>query len=182
MLPTNFTQRTAMLASVIWNVDFKTLMTRTRRVEYVRPRHATMHVVRKIRGEAISFPRIGYFMGGYDHTTVMHAVARTAELAARDAEFALKLSALHAEAEAIWKNIRDEAYRATVNHNATMGPRITTTDVCRIAGYGPKKLHRLVQQGKMPAPVDRGEQYLYDRDAVFAALGIETRTLEAAQW
>lgn len=51
-------------------------------------------------------------------------------------------------------------------------PRIPSSEVCRLAGYGPVTLRRRVKAGRMPKPVDKGAENLYDRAAVYQALGI----------
>ncbi len=48
------------------------------------PRQVCMYLLRKHL--LLSFPEIGKFMGGKDHTTVMHAVSKIAELQKADAE------------------------------------------------------------------------------------------------
>jgi hypothetical protein len=55
-------------------------------------------------------------------------------------------------------------------------PRITASEVCRLAGYSRVTLARRVKSGVMPAPVDRGKERLFDRLAVYKALGISTET------
>jgi hypothetical protein len=55
-------------------------------------------------------------------------------------------------------------------------PRITASEVCRLAGYSRVTLARRVKSGVMPAPVDRGRERLFDRLAVYKALGISTET------
>jgi hypothetical protein len=49
--------------------------------------------------------------------------------------------------------------------------RLTRDEVCILAGYGPQTLARRIAAGVMPAPVDRGRQALFDRAAVYEALG-----------
>jgi hypothetical protein len=45
----------------------------TRRLDLARPRQVAMHLVRVILGPSASFPAIGKYFGGRDHSTVMHA-------------------------------------------------------------------------------------------------------------
>lgn len=47
----------------------------SRRKQYVIPRQIAMALARRITGA--SLPQIGRAMGGFDHTTVLHAIART---------------------------------------------------------------------------------------------------------
>lgn len=55
-------------------------------------------------------------------------------------------------------------------------PRLTASEVCRLAGYGRVTLGRRVRDGLMPKPVDRGRERLFDRQEIYKALGIETET------
>ena len=48
------------------------LLKQSRRKEYVKPRQIAMYLARKELNS--SFPTIGDFFGGRDHTTVMHGV------------------------------------------------------------------------------------------------------------
>lgn len=50
--------------------------------------------------------------------------------------------------------------------------RIYTSEVCRLARYGLTTLWRKRQRGEMPEPIDHGKQDVFDRDAVFKALGM----------
>jgi hypothetical protein len=50
--------------------------------------------------------------------------------------------------------------------------RMTTAEVCELARYGPITLWRRIRAGRMPRPVDRGRQSMFDRDAVLIALGL----------
>ncbi len=61
-------------------------MTSSRRARTVaRPRQVAMYLSKQFTDR--SLPEIGRMFGNRDHTTVMHAVARVAELMAADAEF-----------------------------------------------------------------------------------------------
>ena len=51
-----------------------------------RPRQVAMYLAKQLTPR--SLPEIGRKFGGRDHTTVMHAVARVAELMKQDAGFA----------------------------------------------------------------------------------------------
>ena len=51
--------------------------------------------------------------------------------------------------------------------------RYTTSEVCAMAGYGPTTLWRRIQQGRMPKPVDRGRENLFQAREVKQALGID---------
>jgi hypothetical protein len=60
----------------------------------------------------------------------------------------------------------------TAEEIAALPPRIYTSEVCRLARYGVKKLWKARKAGTMPAPVDRGHEAIFDRDAVLKALGM----------
>lgn len=55
-------------------------------------------------------------------------------------------------------------------------PRLTASEVCRLAGYGRVTLGRRVRDGLMPKPVDRGRERLFDRQEIYKALGIAMET------
>lgn len=50
--------------------------------------------------------------------------------------------------------------------------RLTLSEVCQLAGYSRTTLEKRIKAGRMPAPVDRGRERLFDRQAVYKALGI----------
>ena len=54
------------------------LIKESRKKEFVKPRQIAMFLVRKELDN--SFPSIGDFFGGRDHTTVMHAVEKVGKL------------------------------------------------------------------------------------------------------
>ena len=56
--------------------------------------------------------------------------------------------------------------------DASLPRRLTTSQVCEIAGYGVATLFRRIRLGKMPAKIDRGREALFDRDAVLKSLGM----------
>jgi chromosomal replication initiator protein len=55
-----------------YNITIDDLLKQSRKKEYVKPRQIAMFLIRKELEN--SFPSIGEFFGGRDHTTVMHAV------------------------------------------------------------------------------------------------------------
>ena len=57
-----------------YNVSIDDLIKQSRKKEYVKPRQIAMYLIR--RELENSFPSIGDFFGGRDHTTVMHAVEK----------------------------------------------------------------------------------------------------------
>lgn len=64
-------------------------------------------------------------------------------------------------------------------------PRLTTPEVLELARYGRAKLRAQRKAGRMPDPIDRGgDGDIYDRDAVFKALGIaqDDKQSTASPW
>ena len=55
-----------------YNITMEDLIKQSRKKEFVKPRQIAMYLIRKELDN--SFPSIGDFFGGRDHTTVMHAV------------------------------------------------------------------------------------------------------------
>ncbi|MBY0564891.1 MAG: AAA family ATPase [Hyphomonadaceae bacterium] len=82
-----------------YGMTVQQLLERTRRQAIARPRQVAMYLA--CRMTHASLPDIGQRFGGFDHTTIMYARDRIAEMIARDA-------ALNAEVEAIARAIRRE--------------------------------------------------------------------------
>jgi chromosomal replication initiator protein len=61
-----------------YNISMEDLVKQSRKKEYVKPRQIAMYLIRKELDN--SFPSIGDFFGGRDHTTVMHAVDKVENL------------------------------------------------------------------------------------------------------
>lgn len=57
-----------------YNITIEDLVKQSRKKEFVKPRQIAMYLIRKELDN--SFPSIGDFFGGRDHTTVMHAVEK----------------------------------------------------------------------------------------------------------
>ena len=68
-------------------------------------------------------------------------------------------------------SIEDKARTIALPSPAAV-PRITTSEICSIARLSPQTIGRRVKDGKLPKAVDRGEELLFDRLAVYQALGI----------
>lgn len=58
--------------------------------------------------------------------------------------------------------------------------RLTTSEVCELARYKRDTLWRRIREGKMPKPVDRGREALFDRAAVEKALGLQPQEVKNA--
>lgn len=61
-----------------YNISMDDLIKQSRKKEFVKPRQIAMYLIRKELDN--SFPSIGDFFGGRDHTTVMHAVDKVGKL------------------------------------------------------------------------------------------------------
>ncbi len=71
-------KKISLLVSEFYNITTDDLIKQSRRKEYVKPRQIAMYLARKELDS--SFPTIGEFFGGRDHTTVMHAVEKVENL------------------------------------------------------------------------------------------------------
>ncbi len=60
--------------ATFYSITMEDLLKQSRRKEFVKPRQTAMYLARKELGS--SFPSIGDFFGGRDHTTVMHGVEK----------------------------------------------------------------------------------------------------------
>lgn len=60
--------------ALFYSITMEDLLKQSRRKEFVKPRQTAMYIARKELGS--SFPSIGDFFGGRDHTTVMHGVEK----------------------------------------------------------------------------------------------------------
>ena len=68
-----------------YNISMDDLVKQSRKKEFVKPRQIAMYLIRKELDN--SFPSIGDFFGGRDHTTVMHAVEKVKKLTAEKTSF-----------------------------------------------------------------------------------------------
>ncbi len=71
-------KKIALSVAEFYNITLEDLIKQSRRKEYVKPRQIAMYLARKELGS--SFPTIGDFFGGRDHTTVMHGVDKMEKL------------------------------------------------------------------------------------------------------
>lgn len=69
-----------------WNIRLTDMSSARRARAVARPRQVAMYLAKQLTSR--SLPEIGRKFGNRDHTTVMHAVQRVADLMARDATFA----------------------------------------------------------------------------------------------
>lgn len=82
-------KKIAQLVAEFYNLTVEDLIKQSRRKEFVRPRQIAMFLARKELTS--SFPTIGEFFGGRDHTTVMHAVEKIDGQITNDAAFKQEL-------------------------------------------------------------------------------------------
>lgn len=68
-----------------YNISNEDLIKQSRKKEFVKPRQIAMYLIRKELDN--SFPSIGDFFGGRDHTTVMHAVEKIKRLISEKEQF-----------------------------------------------------------------------------------------------
>lgn len=180
MQPFNVT--IARRACELFDLPPGSIMHRSRLRPTVRARQAAMYVARMARG--LSYPEIGHFFG-FDHTTVMHAVECVEGLIQKDPDFAVRVLTLMNEGKDLIAENRGKARAYVISNAKALPVRITTRQVCLLAGYGDAKLSKKIAAGEMPAPVDRGKENLFDRDAVLRALGMVDSiptVEETAQW
>lgn len=75
-------KKIAISVAEFYGISLDDLLKQSRRKEYVKPRQISMYMARKEMGS--SFPMIGEFFGGRDHTTVMHGVEKIEKLITAD--------------------------------------------------------------------------------------------------
>lgn len=68
--------------AMFYSITMDDLLKQSRRKEFVKPRQTAMYLARKELGS--SFPAIGDFFGGRDHTTVMHGVEKVEKAVTAD--------------------------------------------------------------------------------------------------
>ncbi len=54
----------------------------------------------------------------------------------------------------------------------SLPPRIPTSKVCELAGYGPGTLRTRIKDGEMPHPVDRAKESLFLTSEILPRLGL----------
>ena len=75
-----------------WNIRLSEMSSSRRARAVARPRQVAMYLAKQLTSR--SLPEIGRKFGNRDHTTVMHAVSRVAELMEQDLEFAERVELL----------------------------------------------------------------------------------------
>lgn len=85
------------LVAQYYGISAKDLMSKKRARNIARPRQMAMALIRELTQD--SFPEIGQFFGGRDHTTVMHACKAIEELRATDVKVDKAYQALKATLE-----------------------------------------------------------------------------------
>jgi chromosomal replication initiator protein len=82
------------LIAARYDVTPREIRSGRRSIRLVRPRHIVMYLAKTMT--ARSYPEIAMFLGGRDHTTVMHAVKVITKLMKDDADFATEVGSLAA--------------------------------------------------------------------------------------
>ena len=82
-------KRIAESVAVFYSVTVDDLIKQSRRKEYVKPRQTAMYLIRKELNS--SYPSIGDFFGGRDHTTVMHGVEKVEKAMGSDEQIKQEL-------------------------------------------------------------------------------------------
>jgi chromosomal replication initiator protein len=75
-----------------FSITRRALLSQRRTLEVVRPRQIAMYLAKVVTLR--SFPEIGRRFGGRDHTTVIHAVDKIANMMLTDRELAEEISIL----------------------------------------------------------------------------------------
>lgn len=75
-------KKIAESVATFYSITMDDLLKQSRRKEFVKPRQTAMYLARKELGS--SFPAIGEFFGGRDHTTVMHGVEKVEKAVTAD--------------------------------------------------------------------------------------------------
>jgi hypothetical protein len=178
MLTQTYAGQITVLAGHLFGVRFADVISISRNRDFVRARQAAMSALRDVKG--YSLPTLGRAFRR-DHTTVLHAIRSVQRLNKTDADFAKKYALLLQEAEALNQTIIKTLRQQMDEQIKRLGPRICATTVCSLAGYGKQTLKKRIREGRMPNPIDRGREEIFDRDAVLQALKIRTPEQEA-QW
>ncbi len=80
------------IIAAFYEVSQDDLITKGRKKEIVHPRQVAMYLLRKELG--MSYPGIGKYFGGRDHTTALHAYEKIHKLASEDVRFSEELTFL----------------------------------------------------------------------------------------
>lgn len=78
------------IVSSYYNITAEELCGKSRKKEIVKPRQVAMYLLRK--ENSVSFPTIGEFFGGRDHTTAMHACEKIEKLLEHDEDLFQELN------------------------------------------------------------------------------------------
>lgn len=78
------------VVSIYYTISLDELCGKSRKKEIVRPRQIAMYLLRKENN--VSFPTIGDFFGGRDHTTAMHACEKIEKLLEHDEDLLRELN------------------------------------------------------------------------------------------
>lgn len=180
MFPTSFSNHCVALVSSATGVRRDEIESHMRRRDVAHARQLAMYLTREIK--KFSFPTIGKQFRR-DHSTVLHACDQVKKRMAADPDYAALVATMSKEAAEMAKSTADRARERTITEAKGLPLRITTSQVCDLAGYGPATLSVRIRRGLVPAPIDKGLENIFDRDAVLKALGlVDEAKPEEATW
>lgn len=179
MLPTTYAGQVTTIAGHLFDVQYSDILSKQRDHTIVRARQAAMSALRQVKG--FSFPRIGR-MFARDHSTVIHAWEKTQAMLESNPEFANRYACLLREAESLNDSIIASMRKTVVLDLSSIKPRLSTLEVCELAGYGPQTLLKRVREGRMPQPIDKARHNIFERDAVLKALKLIDDEGRPSQW
>ncbi len=79
----------------VFETDLNELRSKGRRAELITPRQVAMYLMRELTSH--SYPEIGQFFMGRDHTTIMYAVEKVKEEITKDRELDSRIKSLRSE-------------------------------------------------------------------------------------
>lgn len=174
--------KTAAIVAAVTGVTVDAIRGRNRSRANVRARQLTMYLAKTVRG--LSYPAIGRAFHR-DHTTCMHACKKVEALIAADPDFAALVETCRQETEAAMAAAERQKRERKITSAANLPLRITTEQVLDLAGISSPTLTKRIKEGRMPCPVDKAHERLFDRDAVLRALGLKdvpVQAEDAATW
>lgn len=83
-------------AAFIFNISGDVVTSPSRCRRYCRARWAAMYLTRKYT--RLSYPQIGRYFGGRDHSTVMYGIRRISDMAAADGKILARVASVEAVA------------------------------------------------------------------------------------
>lgn len=90
--PRRTVKRIQEIVAAHYGIPIGEMVSRRRHRSFARPRQVAMYLARETTPK--SFPDIGRFFGGRDHTTVIHAIKAVERLCRDDEDFAVDVEVL----------------------------------------------------------------------------------------